>query len=777
MGRDLFSELNESQREAVRYLEGPSLVIAGAGSGKTRVLTYKIAYILQQGLPASQILALTFTNKAAREMKERIENLLRSREARYLWMGTFHHICSMILRSEADKLGFTRNFTIYDTDDSKSLIIRIVKELKLDDKLYKASTVHNRISAAKNQLLSPKRYSEDNDCRRMDDQARMYRMSEVYAEYNKRLKAANAMDFDDLLYYTNVLLRDFPDVLQKYQEQFQFILVDEYQDTNFAQYLIIKKLAEQHHRVCVVGDDAQSIYSFRGANIYNILNFQKQYPEARLFKLEQNYRSTQNIVMAANTLIKNNKEQIEKNVYSMGDNGEQLHVISASTDIDEAEQTAMKIDTLRRKISLEDIAMLYRTNAQSRVLEQAMRQHGIPYRVYGGHSFYQRREIKDALAYLRLLVNNNDEESLTRIINVPTRGIGQTTVAKLLDCARANSVSVWQVVSNPTAYNLNVNGGTLKKIQQFADIITNAIEEMRTSNAYDVAKSLMERSGLLEDAKLDETAEGQARYENLQELLTGIYEFEEQIREGDEKRIVELSEFLSTVALQTDQDDKEEDQSEKVTMMTIHAAKGLEYKVVFILGMEEGLFPSDMQETEQDIEEERRLCYVAITRAKDLCYLGYAKQRFRNGKTTFCHPSRFLTEIDSKYIDNPPRMFQRQRYFGSYDYDFDDELHAWQGQSANFTRPDKREFTATPVETNIKPTGNTKPLGTPYIKSKKKNAQTEFEVGDKIRHENFGLGKIIEIYEENGNIKIDIDFKDSGRKTMLYKFARLVKMG
>ena len=780
MDKDLFSQLNDSQAQAVRYVEGPSLVIAGAGSGKTRVLTYKIAHLMQLGLHPSQILALTFTNKAAREMKERIENLLRSRDARYLWMGTFHHICSMILRAEAQHIGFTRNFTIYDTDDSKSLIKRIVKEMKLDDKLYKAGSVHNRISAAKNALISPRKYSEDRDIAQADQQARLYRMAEIYAEYNKRLREFNAMDFDDLLYYTNLLLRDNPEVLRRYQEQFQFILVDEYQDTNFAQYLIVKKLAETHHRVCVVGDDAQSIYSFRGANIYNILNFQKQYPEAKLFKLEQNYRSTQNIVMAANTLIDNNKDQIQKHVYSMGDTGDKLHVIKASTDIDEAEQTAQVIKRLcLNGISLEEIAMLYRTNAQSRVLEQAMRQYGIPYRVYGGHSFYQRREIKDALAYFRLIVNPNDEESLARIINVPARGIGNTTVSKIIDCARTNSVNVWQVVIDPTAYRLNVSQGTLRKIKLFADIITNAISEMRGSNAYDVAKNLLERSQLMSDAAADDTAEGMSRYQNLQELLTGIHEFEQQQRteQGNAQLIVELSDFLQTVALQTDQDEKEEDQSEKVTMMTIHAAKGLEYRVIFILGLEEGLFPSDMMQTQQDVEEERRLCYVAITRAKQLCYLGYAKQRFRNGKTTFCSPSRFLTEIAPDYIDKPPVIFRNRQFSGNYDYDFDDEASAW-GKIITASQTMPRPNTPThgkAMYPNTGDAGGKKTLGQPYTQTEKQPARTEFQIGDTVKHEIFGTGTITDIYEQNGNVKIDIDFEQAGPKTMLHKFARLVK--
>lgn len=770
---DIFSQLNESQCRAVRDIDGPSLVIAGAGSGKTRVLTYKIAYLLQQGMRASNILALTFTNKAAREMQARITGLIHGREAQYLWMGTFHHICSRILRVEAELLGYTRNFTIYDTDDSKSLIRRIVKDLKLDDKLYKASVVHNRISAAKNALISPRKYASDHDILMHDQHSRLYRMAEIYAEYNIRLKAANAMDFDDLLFNTNVLLRDFPDVLQKYQQQFLFILVDEYQDTNFSQYLIVRKLAERHHRVCVVGDDAQSIYSFRGANIHNILNFQEQYPESKLYKLEQNYRSTQNIVSAANTLIRHNKAQIPKKVYSMGSAGEVLHLLHADSDIDEAELTAQKITALQRKhkVGLEQIALLYRTNAQSRVLEQAMHKYGIPYRVYGGHSFYQRREIKDALAYMRLMINSSDEESLTRIINVPARGIGQTTVNKILLAARQHNVSAWQVLLDPEKYRLDVNSGTKKRLDGFAQIIQNAIADMQTNSAYEVAKNILEHSGLMADAATDDTPEGVSRLENLQELLTGIYEFQQQQREQtSQDMIVQLGDFLATVALQTDQDDKEDDKREKVTMMTIHAAKGLEYDAVFILGLEEGLFPSDMVQTDEEVEEERRLFYVAITRAKTFCYLGYARQRFRNGKTSFCVPSRFLSEIDAQYLDSQPQKASSARfgmsYGAEYDYDFDSELDKWNSAPKSATYSPKSATSSAPRTR----------LGGAYIKGERQAAQSKFSVGERVAHEVFGSGTILDIYQENGNVKIDIDFDQAGKKTMLEKFARLTKI-
>ncbi|HBZ34443.1 MAG TPA: ATP-dependent DNA helicase [Bacteroidales bacterium] len=775
MTTDIFSQLNDSQAQAVRDITGPSLVIAGAGSGKTRVLTYKIAYLIEQGMKPGNILALTFTNKAAREMQSRIEQLLPGRHTHYLWMGTFHHICSRILRVEAQNMGYTRDFTIYDTDDTKNLLKRIVKDLKLDDKLYKASTLYNRISAAKNALISPRKYSTDHDITQRDQQARLYRMAEIYAEYNKRLKASNAMDFDDLLYNTNVLLRDFPDILRKYQEIFQFILVDEYQDTNFSQYLIVRKLAELHHRICVVGDDAQSIYSFRGANIYNILNFQQQYPESKLYKLEQNYRSTQNIVSAANSLISHNKNQIPKQVYSMGNDGEVLHILKADTDTEEAELTARNIVKLqRRDINLENIAMLYRTNAQSRVLEQVLRKYNIPYRVYGGHSFYQRREIKDALAYMRLLVNNRDEESLTRIINVPARGIGPTTVNKILLAARQYDVPAWHVLLNPMQYHLDVNAGTHKKLAAFTQLINNAIEDMRTNDAYNVAKNILEHSGLMADAAADDTPEGISRHENLQELLTGIHEFEEQQRQINDEQTILLSDFLSTVALQTDQDDKEDDQSEKVTMMTIHAAKGLEYDVIFVLGLEEGLFPSDMSQSEDDVEEERRLFYVAITRAKKYCYLGFAAQRFRNGKTTFCVPSRFLSEIDDKYIDKPQHLFRKQsftrQYSGRYDYDFEDELDTWNNIGDSHSPfPSQTSTTYTPATRQI----NKTPVGSAYVKGNRQQAQSSFTAGMRVCHAVFGKGTITDIYTENDNVKIEIMFDEGGKKTMLEKFARL----
>lgn len=758
-------DLNPSQQAAVAYNGGPSLVIAGAGSGKTRVLTYKIAYLLQMGLPAQTILALTFTNKAAREMKERIACLVGYQTARYLWMGTFHSIFRHILQAEADKLGYTHSFSIYDTNDSKSLIKSIIKEKQLDTKVYTTGAVLGRISAAKNSLISPKAYSQNPDLQKYDRQQRTYLMGELYAEYARRCKQANAMDFDDLLYNTNLLFRDYPDTLRKYQETFNYILVDEYQDTNFAQYLIIKKLAEKHQHICVVGDDAQSIYSFRGANIQNILNFQETYPDSRIFKLEQNYRSTQNIVNAANSIIAANKAQIPKHIFSEKEKGELLHLSSCFTDLEEASLVGQNIAQLHRRkdIAYNQMAILYRTNSQSRVLEDSMRKYGIPYRIYGGQAFYQRKEIKDALAYLRLLINTQDEEALKRIINVPARGIGETTITKLEESARQHETGLWDVLSDPLKYNVSINGGTAKKLDGFKKLICGFRELHNTLDAYELVESVIKLSGMAADAMKDKNNEGLSRYENLQELLNSVHEFtERQLRDGIEQ--ITLEDFLGEVALITDQDE-DNGTEEKVTLMTIHAAKGLEFNTVFIVGVEEGLFPSSFSESVFEIEEERRLFYVAVTRAEERCYISFAKSRFRNGKTNFSSASRFISDIDERYLDDTPH--KQHNLSGNTFFRDEEEERQW------WNRPKSDE----PVAPATQPRNITK-IGTSYLKTDEKQtlSHPDFPEGCTVRHGVFGIGTVIQCYRENDSDKIEVDFAGKGKKHLLLKFAKLERI-
>ena len=762
---EILNALNPNQQEAVKYCEGPSLVIAGAGSGKTRVLTYKIAYLLEQGIPPFRILALTFTNKAAREMRERISKLVGAEQAKHLWMGTFHSIFSHILRAESDKLGYTHDFSIYDTADTKSVLKSIVKAMKLDDKQYKTSKLYGRISMAKNNLLSPMAYSKNADIRKTDQTLGLSRTAEVYAQYVKRCRQANAMDFDDLLFNMNVLFRDFPETLQKYQARFNYILVDEYQDTNFAQYLIVKKLAEAHKRICVVGDDAQSIYSFRGANIGNILKFQENYMGAQLFKLEQNYRSTQTIVGAANSLIANNKEQIKKDVYSKNDKGEELHVIASFSDTEESVQVAEQILQLnkRHQVSYQDMATLYRTNAQSRILEETFRKFGIPYRIYGGLSFYQRKEIKNAISYLRLIVNKHDEESFKRIINYPARGIGATTLEKITTTAETHGVSSWKIIENPLEYNLAVNAGTAKKLANFKQMIDGFVELADTLNAYEIAENVIKTSGLAADALADKTAEGISRSENLQELLNGIHEYVgERLENGEEN--VALSDFLSEVALVTDQDEKTDQDTNRITLMTVHAAKGLEFNTVFIVGLEEELFPSGMSRQPHEIEEERRLLYVAITRAEQRCWLSYAKSRFRHGKTNSCTPSRFFFDISERYLDKP---IKKPSHTTSIDveYDFDLERGAFQRTKYPADRPT--------TQANFKPT-NLKKMGGSYLsESEKQYIESQYKEGMMVEHAKFGIGKVIATYIENDSEKVDVNFGENDRKSLLIKYAKL----
>ena len=747
-------QLNAAQRAAVEYNAGPHLVIAGAGSGKTRVLTYKIAYLLEQGIHAGHILALTFTNKAAREMKSRIANLVGEQVARYLWMGTFHSICTRILRQEAELLGYTRDFTIYDTTDSKSVIKHIVKDMQLDEKTYKPNVILSRISLAKNQLLSPTSYSSNREYTMQDRFARIPEVSRIYMEYNRRLKACNAMDFDDLLFMTNTLFKKNEDVLRKYQDYFRYILVDEYQDTNYSQYLIVKRLAEPDNHICVVGDDAQSIYSFRGANIENILTFQKGYADAKLFKLERNYRSTQTIVNAANSLIRHNRGQIPKAVYSELALGDRLQLTTYMSDRDEGKAVAQQVKLLHRQgYDYESIAVMYRTNAQSRVIEDELRHLGIPYRIYGGMSFYQRKEIKDAIAYFRLAVNPDDNEAFARVINYPLRGIGDTTLMKVREAGRQAECSMMQVICNPEAAKLDVSAATQKKLTAFAEMINGFSQRVATTDAYEFATMMMRDTGVMREAKADTSQEGIARLENLEEMLAGIHEFvDQQLREG--VTFVPMTDFLSEVSLLTDQDEKQEDNQPRITLLTVHAAKGLEFKVTFIVGLEENLFPSQFCQAPKEIEEERRLLYVAITRAMERCYLTNARQRFRNGQTQFSSPSRFLKDIDTCYVQQTQTMSTCP-------------------QPTIKVQPSAPSFSSS-LSSNAKLKSVSKQVGGNTSKTRRE-VRSEWKKQDRVVHKVFGAGLVLDVYHENDNDKIDIQFDAVGKKTLLLTYAKLTR--
>ena len=750
-------ELNAAQRAAVEYNDGPQLVIAGAGSGKTRVLTYKIAYLLEHGVHAGNILALTFTNKAAREMKTRIASLVGDQVARYLWMGTFHSICTRILRQEAELIGYTRDFTIYDTTDSKSVIKHIVKDMQLDEKVYKPNVVLSRISLAKNQLLSPTSYSSNRDYTMQDRFARIPEVSRIYSEYNRRLKACNAMDFDDLLFMTNTLFKNHEEVLHKYQDFFRYILVDEYQDTNYSQYLIVKRLAEPDNHICVVGDDAQSIYSFRGANIENILTFQKGYENAKLFKLERNYRSTQTIVNAANSLIRHNRGQIPKAVYSELALGERLQLSTYMSDRDEGKAVAQQVKLLYRQgYDYESMAVLYRTNAQSRVIEDELRHLGIPYRIYGGMSFYQRKEIKDAIAYFRLAVNPHDNEAFSRVINYPLRGIGETTVMKVREASRLSGLSMMEAIANPEAAKLDVTAATMKKLTAFLEMMNGFAERVATMDAYEFATIMMRDTGVMREAKADATPEGVARLENLEEMLAGIHEFVEQ-RLRDGVSFTPMTEFLSEVSLLTDQDENQDDNQARITLLTVHAAKGLEFKVTFIVGLEENLFPSQFCQAPKEIEEERRLLYVAITRSMERCYLTNARQRFRNGQTVFSSPSRFLKDIDTCYVQQTQSM------------------------SSYTPQPIKIQTHTTSVassSSSLSASGKlksvSKQVGSSTAKTRKE-VRSEWKKQDRVVHKVFGAGLVLDVYHENDNDKIDIQFDNVGKKTLLLTYAKLTR--
>ena len=782
---DYIEELNEGQRNAVLYNDGPSLVIAGAGSGKTRVLTYKIAYLLENGYQPWNILALTFTNKAAREMKERIARQVGPERARHLWMGTFHSMFLRILHVEAGHIGFTSQFTIYDTADSKSLIRSIIKEMGLDEKVYKPGMVQARISNAKNHLVSPAGYANNKEAYEGDRAAKVPALRDIYQRYWERCRQADAMDFDDLLFYTFLLFRDHPEVLARYQDQFRYILVDEYQDTNFAQHSIVLQLAKNHQHVCVVGDDAQSIYSFRGADIDNILYFTKVYPDTKVFKLEQNYRSTQTIVRAANSLIEKNQWQIRKEVFSEKEKGEAIGVYQAYSDVEEGDIVVNKIAELRRekRYAYSDFAILYRTNAQSRIFEEAMRKRSMPYRIYGGLSFYQRKEIKDVIAYFRLIVNPNDEEAFKRIINYPARGIGDTTVGKIIAAATGHNVSLWTVLCEPLAYGLNFNKGTVGKLQAFRELISAFITDAAEKNAYEIGADIIRQSGIINDVCQDNSPENLSRKENIEELVNGMSDFCAQRQEEGNPNVL-LGDFLSEVSLLTDQDSDKDGDDEKITLMTVHSAKGLEFKNVFVVGMEENLFPSGMVgDSPRALEEERRLFYVAITRAEEHCFLSYAKTRFRYGKMEFGSPSRFLKDIDVRFLRLPQDagMFRRVeeeaavfRRENARGFAPDKEDTPYGGKERVSVRP-KQQIIAPTVPRNLKrvaPSANTASTSPSAGASANRVQQ-----GQLIEHERFGLGEVLKVEGEGDNAKATIRFKNVGDKQLLLRFARFKVIG
>lgn len=762
---DFLKELNEPQRLAVEHTEGPVMVIAGAGSGKTRVLTYRIAYLLSKNVDPFQILALTFTNKSAREMKERIAHIVGESKAKSLWMGTFHSIFARILRIEGDKLGFPSNFTIYDTDDSKRLIKAIVKEQNLDDKTYNTGYVIGRISNAKNNLISSAAYNEDPEIQSYDIQSRKPKLGLIYNLYQQRLRKASAMDFDDLLFNTNVLLRDFAEVLYKYQLKFHYIMVDEYQDTNYSQYLIVKKLAANNENLCVVGDDAQSIYAFRGANIQNILNFKKDYPDHKIFKLEQNYRSTQNIVNAANGIIANNKDQIKKKVWTQNQEGEKINIYKLVSDSEEGAYVANNIfeTKMSNQVANKDFAILYRTNAQSRSLEEALRKVNIPYRIFGGLSFYQRKEVKDLLAYFRLVVNLNDDEALLRIINFPARGIGATSVEKLIVKANELQKPLIEVASNPAMYSLDVNSGVRSRMQDFATMIKSFAALLHRYNAFELGKRITSEAGIFKHYHEEESPEAVSRKENVEELLNGLKDFSEMPHDVEgETQIRTLDLFMQDIALMTDADATKDDptDTDKVSLMTIHAAKGLEFPYLYITGVEENLFPSQMSlSSRSELEEERRLFYVALTRAMTRVTITWAETRFRFGQFSICEPSRFISEIDPaytiSYVSSGGKQKQtvRNETFAERKNDFIAKKSKPEPSSPVSQASDLHDsmFTIIPVH--------------------------QLKIGQIIQHQRFGIGKI-ELLEDTGeNAKATVSFNKFGQKQLLLKYARLKILG
>ena len=803
---DLLNDLNDAQRAAVEYIDGPSLVIAGAGSGKTRVLTYKIAYLLSQGMKPWSIMALTFTNKAAREMKERIGKLVGDDLAQHLYMGTFHSIFSRILRAEAEHIGFNNNFTIYDESDSRSLLKAIIKEMGLDDKTYKPAAVHARISMAKNNLVTAEAYDSDPAILEQNKRAKMPAIGKIYVAYVQRCRQANAMDFDDLLMLTFQLFRDHEEIRQKYAGRFDYILVDEYQDTNHVQMSIVMQLCKEKLRVCAVGDDSQSIYSFRGANIDNILNYQKQLPGTQLFKLEQNYRSTQTIVEAANSLIHHNRNQIQKEVFSKNDKGEKIQYKPAYSDKEEALIVAKNIQRIKRQddCGYDHFAILYRTNAQSRSFEEEFRKQGIPYRIYGGLSFYQRKEIKDIIAYFRLVANPDDEEAFKRIINYPTRGIGATTVMKIADCAHQNQVSFWEVIGNVEHYGLNVNKGTQTKLENFRLLISSFIDRSHTLDVYELGDAIIRESRISEDIMSGKNADDLARQENLEEFLSGMQTFVAGRQEEGRMDEAYLTDYLQDVALLTDADSEGEKDEPRVSLMTIHAAKGLEFATVFVVGLEENIFPSPLAAISvRELEEERRLLYVAITRAEKHCILTNAKNRFRYGKMEFDNPSRFIDEIDTSLIEGGEEASEssfggERSSFGGYGsssrYGSEggyggrmpwDRDRSGYGRDYQNSKPVASQFMADPkpgfksvravnaVHRIMGDTASSSSVASAGSStSKASSAAGSLSEGCRIEHQRFGIGRVLKIEGTGENTKATVEFQNAGTKQLLLKFAK-----
>ena len=759
MIHNYLNDLNEAQRQAVVNTEGPALVIAGAGAGKTRVLTYRVVHLLQKSIPAYNILALTFTNKAAKEMKDRISAIINPEVARYLWMGTFHSIFARILRIEGSRLGYKSNFTIYDASDSKSLVRTIIKELNLDDTIYKPGVISARISTAKNNLVTASMYASDPSMQEYDKSSRMPLLSDIYKSYSARCFKANAMDFDDLLLNTNILFRDFPDVLAAYQEKFRYILVDEYQDTNFSQYLIIRKLAAVHKNICVVGDDAQSIYSFRGARIENILEFKNDYTDYKLFKLEQNYRSTRTIVNAANAIIANNAGQIHKKVFSNNEEGERIQVMQALTDSEEGFNISSDIFDKRfsRQLRWSDFAILYRTNAQSRIFEETLRKKNIPYKIYGGLSFYERKEIKDILAYFRMVINPEDEEAFKRTVNYPRRGLGDTTIEKVLELAGQKGIAAWQVITDISGYSNYFNSGTVKKITVYRDLISTFRRDSGEADAFTKAREIAMGSGILKELREGKSPEEVSRYENLEELLNGIKVFTESAETNGEPSILEA--YLANVALLTDQDNEKEEDRDKVTLMTMHSAKGLEFKHVYIAGMEDTLFPSPMSAgNPKELEEERRLFYVAVTRAGKMATLSYALNRYKWGNLERSGPSRFLRELDQEFLAYPQtggKPFTAKKHTEGTPLSFREETDHYK------------------IPGKLKKPGR---IASAPVLILNGNDSLQFSEGDTVQHERFGNGTIISIEGEPPNTTATVEFENNGRKKLLLRFAKLRKV-
>jgi DNA helicase-2/ATP-dependent DNA helicase PcrA len=769
----LLSGLNNIQKEAVLYSDGPSLVIAGAGSGKTRVLTYKIAYLIKQGIPAHKIMALTFTNKASDEMKERIDLLLGYNVSRSLWMGTFHSLFGRILRTEAEIIGYTKNFTIYDSADSLNLVKSLIKEMNLNEDFYKPKSIYNRISACKNNLMTAEAYAQNNDLLIEDEKENRRDFHNIYLKYCQRCRQSNVMDFDDLLLYTNILFKIHPAILDKYRNMFDYILVDEYQDTNFSQYLIIKKLSEKHRRLFVVGDDAQSIYSFRGARIQNILNFKNDYPDYRLFKLEQNYRSTQNIVNAANSLIEKNVNQIKKVVFSENETGAQIKVEKSATDTLEGLAVARIINDMAvsNHYKYSDFAVLYRTNSQSRIIEESLRKYNIPYKVFGGLSFYSRKEIKDVLAYIRLTVNNYDIEAFRRIVNYPSRKIGNTTVEKLMNFSADTNVPLWDIVKSPNNFNVDINAGTKSKLLEFAKLIQYFTDKVDEVDAYDFTVELVNKTGVNAELFADKTPEGVSRYENIQELLNGVRNFCETQKKENNYFKVSIIDYLENVSILTDSDDTDEENVDRVSLMTIHSAKGLEFTNVFIVGAEEKLFPNALSAMSlQDLEEERRLMYVAITRAKQNLAICYASTRYRFGNIEAMEPSRFIKDISPGFLDWPAEEPAPIPDFYMESESYHNRNNSFFKLKEEYNKLDVKEFSP-------KKSVKRKLVSMDKMQSAESSVSSQnisdIATGTRVRHNTFGIGEVIELHGENDNTKAVVLFESGEKKTLLIKFAKL----